>query len=84
MSSFDKQFKDRIIVLRKIIKDGPARHRDIVADTVARTGSPNISMISLRWLRARGYIERISRGVYEVTKLGIRLADCAPTGGVQG
>ena len=84
MSRFDTQLKNRITVLRKIVQDGPARHRDIISDTSPRTGSEKISQTCLGWLVSEGYVRRVSRGMYEATKRGMRLDEHSPTGGSSG
>jgi len=84
LRGFDAQLASRITVLKKIVDSGTVRWRTIIADTEQRTGSAKISQASLDWLLAGSHVRRISRGVYEATEKGVRLAEYAPTGGVQG
>ncbi|MFQ5822256.1 MAG: type IV toxin-antitoxin system AbiEi family antitoxin domain-containing protein [Candidatus Heimdallarchaeota archaeon] len=57
------------IVLSKLTK-GSFRRRDLVKGVLAESPSYDVFQSTLKWLVRRGYVERVARGIYCITKEG--------------
>ena len=68
----DEKLRAAKIVLEKL-RYGPARWTPLVKTVVRESPSPWKAQKILEWLLKHGYIERLDRGVYNITEKGRNL-----------
>jgi predicted transcriptional regulator len=75
------RFRDRLKTTRIILEalaGGPMRWTPLTKLTLARSSTPWKSQTTLEWLVKEGYVERPTRGVYEITKKGLLFLKALP------
>ena len=73
MRTFEKRMEDCATILEMLREQ--KRYTEIIVKTAAKTGSPSKSLATLMFLLDKQYVERISLGVYKITKSGLRFLE---------
>jgi len=74
------RFDDRLRTARTILEvlaRGPMRWTPLTK-LVLRSSTPWKAQATLEWLLREGYVERPSRGVYEITDKGLKFLEALP------